>query len=592
MQLSYIHEQKEKLRKEIEIKKQESGRFSFLRFLSIVGFIFGIYQGYYGNHPYFYIVSILLCVVFIYLVIKHNRIKKEIEDTQALFFVYEDIEKRKDDRWKEYTDTGEEFLVEDAKQEVDLDIFGKASLFQYLNCAKTMEGRKYLASLLSWKQQDSEQIKQRQEAVKECISSTDLSLRFMQLSKLFEWHAGKKKKRQMEHFYQAMETHEHFYAKLWKRICIFISVCCVGITAASFFFHQLQAYALILFMGSLCLAFLFYMKNSAVLSSTGMYASIMQDYQRMLEEIEHADVTSAFLQQLKKDCAQADHAILKLQHILQMVQVRNNFILHFIVNGFLLLDFQCVFALEDWKERYGSHVRTWLCAIGKMEAMVSLAQIGLVKDTYCEAKVIEHETPTFCFEKMYHPLIQEKRAVANSFDADNKTYIITGSNMSGKTTFLRTIGINMILFHAGAPLCAVSGSATSMNLYTSMRVHDNVSEGISTFYAEILRIKDMMLASEKKEKMLVLVDEIFKGTNSADRIVCAKTALEKLHLSWIITFVSTHDFELCDMDKTMNAENYHFSEYYEDDKILFDYTLKEGRCTTTNAKQLMKMAGF
>lgn len=158
---------------------------------------------------------------------------------------------------------------------------------------------------------------------------------------------------------------------------------------------------------------------------------------------------------------------------------------------------------------------------------------------------------------MYHPLIEEKRAVANSFDADNKTYIITGSNMSGKTTFLRTIGINMILFHAGAPLCAVSGSATSMNLYTSMRVQDNVSEGISTFYAEILRIKDMMLASEKKEKMLVLVDEIFKGTNSADRIVCAKTALEKLHLPWIITFVSTHDFELCDMDKTMNAENYH-----------------------------------
>ena len=113
-----------------------------------------------------------------------------------------------------------------------------------------------------------------------------------------------------------------------------------------FFFHQLQAYALILFMGSLCLAFLFYMKNSAVLSSTGMYASIMQDYQRMLEEIEHADVTSAFLQQLKKDCAQADHAILKLQHILQMVQVRNNFILHFIVNGFYFLIFN---VCSHWK---------------------------------------------------------------------------------------------------------------------------------------------------------------------------------------------------------------------------------------------------
>lgn len=592
MQSSYIHEQKEKLSKEMEIKKQESGRISFLRLFSIIVFICGIYQGYYENHQYFYILSLLMCFIFAYLVVKHNHIKKEMEDLQALIYVYEDIEKRKDDRWKEYADTGEEFLVEGAKQEIDLDIFGKASLFQYLNCARTMEGRKYLASLLTWKQQDVKEIKERQEAVKECISSIDLSLRFMQLSKLFELHAVKKQKRQIENFYHAMEDSKHSYTKLWRTICTILSVCCVGISVASFFVRQLQAYALILFMGSLCIAFLLYLKNSVILSSTGMYTAIMQDYQRMFEELEQADVKSPFLQQLKKDCKHADRAILQLQHILQMVQVRNNFILHFIVNGFLLLDFQCVFALEKWKEQYGQHVRTWLCAIGKMEAIVSLAQIGIAKDTYCEAEVVENTAPSFCFEKMYHPLIEERKAVSNSFNANNLTYIITGSNMSGKTTFLRTVGINMILLHAGAPICAVSGKATPMNVYTSMRVQDNVSEGISTFYAEILRIKDMMIASEKKEKMLVLVDEIFKGTNSADRIVCAKTALEKLHLPWIITFVSTHDFELCDMDKTMNAKNYHFSEYYEDDKIQFDYTLKDGRCTTTNAKQLMKMAGF
>ena len=166
--------------------------------------------------------------------------------------------------------------------------------------------------------------------------------------------------------------------------------------------------------------------------------------------------------------------------------------------------------------------------------------------------------------------------------------------MSGKTTFLRTIGVNMILFQAGAPVCADEFIASPLSIYTSMRVHDDVSEGISTFYAEILRIKQMMEESKKKEPILVLIDEIFKGTNSADRILCAKQAIVRLHLPWVICAVSTHDFELCDLeyDEKIQARNYHFSEYYEDDRIHFDYTLKDGRCKTTNAKQLMKMAGF
>ena len=138
--------------------------------------------------------------------------------------------------------------------------------------------------------------------------------------------------------------------------------------------------------------------------------------------------------------------------------------------------------------------------------------------------------------------------------------------MSGKTTFLRTIGINLVLMHAGASVCAASFAAASMSLFTSMRVHDNVSEGISTFYAEILRIQKM--------------------TNSADRIYCATSAIHHLHQPWIITMISTHDFELCELcdDPRIYAQNYHFSEYYENDKICFDYRLKEGKCKTTNVR--------
>lgn len=152
----------------------------------------------------------------------------------------------------------------------------------------------------------------------------------------------------------------------------------------------------------------------------------------------------------------------------------------------------------------------------------------------------------------------------------------------------------MTLFNAGGFVCAKEWISPMMNIYTSMRVEDNVDQGISTFYAEILRIKTMMQAMEKQEPMLVLIDEIFKGTNSADRIIGAQEAVKRLHQPWVMTFVSTHDFELCMLedDPMIQACNMHFREYYEDNEIHFDYLLRKGRCQTTNARQLMRMAGI
>jgi DNA mismatch repair ATPase MutS len=166
--------------------------------------------------------------------------------------------------------------------------------------------------------------------------------------------------------------------------------------------------------------------------------------------------------------------------------------------------------------------------------------------------------------------------------------------MSGKTTFLRSIGVNMALAYAGGPVCAKNFETTCMALFTSMRIQDDVSQGISTFYAELLRIKTMVQYSVHKRPMLLLIDEIFKGTNSADRIIGAKETIKKLSQPWIISMISTHDFELCELsdNEDVKAVNYHFSEYYVNDEIRFDYIIKKGRCKTTNAKHLMRMAGI
>ena len=184
-------------------------------------------------------------------------------------------------------------------------------------------------------------------------------------------------------------------------------------------------------------------------------------------------------------------------------------------------------------------------------------------------------------------MISREQAVTNSIALKQQTVIVTGSNMSGKTTFLRTIGLNMVLAYAGAPICAKAGSVSIMKLFTSMGITDDMQEGISTFYAEILRIREMVEYGKEHRPMLCLIDEIFRGTNSTDRITGAEEVIRRLTNSDTITMVSTHDFELCRL-----AENYHFEESYENDRICFDYKLKQGMCHTTNAMYLLKMAGL
>ena len=199
-------------------------------------------------------------------------------------------------------------------------------------------------------------------------------------------------------------------------------------------------------------------------------------------------------------------------------------------------------------------------------------------------------------KNVYHPLIDPETVIANDADISGRLTIITGSNMSGKTTFMRTVAINMVLSYIGAGVCADKFSVPYMKIFTSMRVMDDVAGGISTFYAEILRIKAMAeyVAGKSSVPAICLIDEIFKGTNSADRIVGAEEALKKLSEGNAMVIVTTHDFELCDLKKQNGepADNYHFEEHYENGELKFDYKIRDGRCKTRNAMAILKMAGL
>ena len=593
MRLQYIQDKIKQFQDYINQVEKKAYRYSLLR---LGFFVFSCclwYQGYEKQNGILYNIGAIICLgLFIWFVYLHRSCKKKIIEITALQQAYQDITLRKSDEWKTFEDTGVEFLSESNKQAYDLDIFGNASLFQYLNCTKTPFGRTYLASLLSCSKQNIDEIKQRQEAVQECSKLEAFTMQVVSTSKLFSNHQKKRKQEKLEEVLQYLETYKQTYPTwfriIWYILSFYTLVCLVGVLC----FQMNLAYFLIGAVLSLSLSFLFVMLNMQVLSPVAYSAQIMKEYQRFLTLIKSQEFQSDWMKYEQAQCKEALDAITKLERILQSIQARNNFLLHIVLNACCLIDFHCVYALEQWKLTYGKDVRRWLEAVGKIEAIVSLTQIDYAKESTCYPNIWKKSNMSIELQEMYHPLLLEQRAISNSFETTTQTYILTGSNMSGKTTFLRSIGLNMVLFHAGAAICASYATLSSMHIYTSMRVHDNVNEGISTFYAEILRIKEMMEASKNKEEMLVLIDEIFKGTNSADRILCATQAIRKLHQPWIFTMVSTHDFELCALENELDAKNYHFSEYYENDQIYFDYLLKEGRCTTTNAQALMKMAGF
>ena len=264
----------------------------------------------------------------------------------------------------------------------------------------------------------------------------------------------------------------------------------------------------------------------------------------------------------------------------------------------LLYDNYCIYFLEKWKRESGRHLEEYLKALGMWEALMSLATLTFV---YPECSF-----PTFVSEgdgrnqasfdavRMGHPLIPVNRQVRNDFSLGSGTALITGSNMSGKTTLLRTVGVNAVLAYAGTISCADSLVIGRMQIASSMRIADNLAEGLSTFYAELLRIGAIIEKSREEEPLLYLIDEIFRGTNSRDRTDGAKIVLKNLNKPWIIGLMSTHDYELCssDVQNGMNLKNFHFSETYDEAGIHFDYKLAEGISISANAMYLMHMIGI
>ncbi|KUG03751.1 muts-related protein, family [hydrocarbon metagenome] len=557
------------------------------------GILLTVLTYYYASKPLSYGLFCIILIFFIFLVVRHDRIIKQINIYSSLAEINKACQQRIAGDWIHFADDGKEYMDSHHPYINDLDIFGHGSLFHWINTANSYHGREFLKDMLANPLKDVDSIKRRQKAVKELAAK----LGFCQNLQCWGM-AGKDISSNPENLIIYAESNSSLFPSNSLNYLLYILP---GITIVSFGMYQFLGYSLYIPLGSLLLQIIINiagsLKVTRIIASLYSHKNKIEVYQKMLEVIEKEEFDDEYLTELQAvlfhNTKSASQQIKILDNMVGALSIRTNPFIHVIINNILFWDFHWVLALERWQETSGRSFRGWIHALGTFEALCSLALIAQLNPQW-SYPAFDLNGLLIKTTDMGHPLINEKARVANDFVIDNQICIVTGSNMSGKTTLLRTIGVNLVLAYAGAAVCARNFKCSILDIYTSMRVTDDLNAGISTFYAELLRIKMIIEYSKEQQPMLFLIDEVFRGTNTRDRVVGARNVLMNLNKSWILGLISTHDFELCDFENDNSGRiiNLHFTETYSEGEISFDYQLKPGRCNTANAKYLMKLVGI
>lgn len=590
--LSYYKNNIEKINEQLKSLEKKLIAFSIIRFIIVIIGLIAMYY-YYKQDSIEGLGFSFLCTLFVFLIIVffHNErinLKKRL---LTMLEYYEKGIKRLDNTWKEFSDIGEEFINKNHNFSSDLDIFGKKSLFQWINLTRTKFGRKKLAHKMMLNDLPTRyEIQDNQEAIKELSKKRDFCEKLY-----FEATIQNKKKENIEELLKWAKSDEKnsFTIKYVSYIFIAITLILIFLTIIGRF---PVTYLLLDLMINYLVIKLLTRKLSSVIDIFINNKREIIKYSNLLGLIQDESFESKKLLELQKDLLGSNinckAEMKKLRNIVNWLGDSTSNAYYLIINVFLMSDIFILCNLEEWRIKNGYKLEKWLEIMGEIEALVSLSTLAFEHQAWSYAKISgvnEIEA-----RGLAHPLLGE-RAKVNDFNlcGNERVALITGSNMSGKSTLLRTIGFNMILTYLGLPTCSKFFKCGISNIYTCMRTQDNLDENISSFYAEILRIKLVIEAAKSGKKVFFLLDEIFKGTNSQDRHDGARILIEQLVKLQAVGLVSTHDLELCNLEQEKSwLVNYNFREYYKNNKINFDYILRRGKSETQNAKHLMKLAGI
>lgn len=537
--------------------------------------------------------SIIFISLFFFLLSKHLTANEQIENLKRLIGINETEINVLNHHFTDLKD-GEIYKPEHHEYANDLDIFGRASLFQYINRCTSEQGNKLFAYWLL-NPASTETIVERQEAVKE------LALQIEWRQQLQSYGIAKPLQiRTEKHIDDWLEEPYQFSNKPhWTILRFVLPAISIGL--------------LLIFITGLIESNIFYPAITVMLlASLGVSKLVMPAFNKLnkiapeLETlsdsvawIEKANFKSKLLKDLQNKYlsgqTRSSQTIKALKTILDRTDIRLNPLVFLPLNTFSFWDLQQILSLEKWKKENKEHLDDWFHSLAEIECLCSLGNLSFNNPGWTIPGISE-DHGTFIAESLGHPLIPKEKLITNSFSTDGSggLNLITGSNMAGKSTFLRSVGVNTVLAMMGSAVYAKSFTVSNMKVISSMRISDNLEENTSTFYAELKKLKEVIEAVYRNEKVFLLLDEILRGTNSADRHTGSKALIKQLIQHNAAGLIATHDLELAKLSDEFPSKlhNYHFDVQVTGDELYFDYKLKRGICTSMNASLLMKKIGI
>ncbi len=573
---------------EINKRKKIDYGFSGLRLFIFLLMCYAIYLVIHTGNVNFAFLAFGLFVLFLFIINLNSTFLQKLKKAQTLKAINEQELECLRGKYDGF-DEGNAYVDPKHSFSFDLDVFGKKSIFQLMNRTTLLEGADKLAHWFCNPLLEKQQIEDRQLAVKE-------------LCDLFEWRqaflaVGKQNELDKERNVRELPS----MIKNLRPIIFLLPVIMLTLIVLSLLSVVPLYLPIIMYLVQWFVAGLYSRKLNVSAFHLGTLSKQLFSYVELFKLVENQIFESSLLRRLKGDLFGSEvnsiKGLNKLKQILNTYDQRTNIIYILVGNGVFLIDLVLLWKVNQWYVKYGSEIEKWVNILAEINALNSMANFS-------------YNNPDFClpvFSEQYwleadaigHPLIDRGKNVKNDFQVSdvNDFNIVTGANMAGKSTFLRTVGINMVLASMGSVVCADRFEFQPVRLFTSMRTTDNLADDISYFHAELLRLKELISHIENSkngDRYFIILDEILKGTNSKDKLIGSKLFMEKLLNYCVSGLVATHDLDLCYLSEKYpsNFKNICFEIEIIDNDVNYDYKLRNGITQNLNATFLLKKMGL
>lgn len=580
--LSYYKKHLEAYQFEVQKLYKKMTALSLYRLLVFAIAAFGVYW-FFSMWKIAAVIGIVGIAVFVKLLSKHTDVKRQRDFNKALVSINEDEIKIDSG---DFHDRNEGLKFQDPSHfySLDIDLFGRGSFFQFINRTTIFEGEEKLANAL--KANDTSNIALRQDAIKELSDKTEWRQHYAANSSLVEVETPAK------HIISWLKNYKSFLPKTMQWLplvftCVFIVLLVLSIL--KIINPEIVGYSLFVGLG---VTGMYVKKVNKLSSGSDRLKDTFRQYTLLLNLIENESFSSELLkqkqEQIKSESKKASVIFQELSRALDALDNRNNMIGAIFGNGYFLTDLKNGYRIEKWIEAYGEKVSDWFDVVSFFDAYNSLGGFVFNHPEFVFPE-IENKGDVINASGLGHPLLNKNKRVDSDVIIKNEEFfIVTGANMAGKSTFLRTISLHIVMANVGLPICAKATKYSPVKLITSMRTTDSLTDDSSYFFSELTRLKYIVDAIQK-EPYFIILDEILKGTNSTDKAIGSRKFVEKLVASNATGIIATHDLSLCEIEKELSeVKNYYFDAEIINDELHFDYTLKDGVCKNMNASFLLK----